>query len=104
MAYDVLLTEMAELDIGEHTAFIAADSPAEAEKWLSSLEQHIRSLAEFPGRFPLIPEAPRLKLPYRSFVHYSHRVIYRVDERASQVYIVRVYHGARMPLSAKELA
>ena len=41
--------------------------------------------------------------PYRSAQHYSHRLIYRIDEEASIVYVVRLYHGARKPLEPEDI-
>jgi hypothetical protein len=47
---------------------------------MSSLERMILSLNDMPTRFSLMPEATRLKLPYRSFMHHSYRIIFRIDE------------------------
>lgn len=63
----------------------------------------ILSLQEMPGRFPVIPEAEELGLPYRSALHHSHRVIFRVDAEKNTVYVVRVYHGARRPLTPEDV-
>jgi len=71
MAYEVILSPSAQTDIEEHIRFIPDESPAEAAKWMSSLERMILSLNDMPTRFSLMPEATRLKLPYRSFMHHS---------------------------------
>jgi len=99
MVFEVVLTLRAQTDIDDYVCFIANDSRNEAAKWRDSLEEQILSLSEIPGRFSLIPEATELRVPYRAFMHHSHRVIFRIDEEAMKVYVVRVYHGARKPLT-----
>ena len=101
MAFEVKVTEPAERDIGEASAFIALDSPSSAQKWSQELWHLIFSLREMPGRFPVIPEAEALGFPYRAALHFSHRVIFRIEEASKTVFVVRVYHGARQPLGAK---
>jgi len=103
MAFSVVLTHRAQLDIDEYTLFIAESSPTEAARWKSTLETLILSLDTIPGRFSIIPESARLKRPYRSVNHHSHRVIFRIDEEAEVVYVVRVYHGARKRLTPADV-
>lgn len=103
MAYKVLLSAPAEHDIKEATEFIAANSTVAASRWLHGLQEAILSLEEMPTRHALIPEAATLGMPYRSLPYFSHRVIYRVDEQNAQVFVVRVYHGARKPLAEEDV-
>ena len=103
MAFRVVVTQKAQLDIDEHTQYIAEDSPTAAARWKAELQDLILSLDEMPSRFSIIPESERLKLPYRSALHYSHRVIFRVDEAANTVYVSRVYHGFRKPINRREM-
>ncbi len=35
--------------------------------------------------------------------HHAHCVVFRVDEPKNTVYVVRVYHGARHPLTRDEI-
>lgn len=102
MAYKVLLSAPAERDIEEAVEFIAANSTEVASKWLSGLQEAIQTLEEMPARHALIPEAGMIGVPYRSLPYFSHRVIYRLDEANAQVFVVRVYHGARKPLQDVE--
>jgi plasmid stabilization system protein ParE len=103
MAFEIRLSAKAQFDIDESALFIAEDSPTHAAKWKSTLEDLILSLADAPDRFDLIPESTKLKRAYRSVNHYSHRVIFRVDEQANVVYIVRIYHGARRALTKRSV-
>lgn len=103
MAFDVEITDPARDDIDDAVAFIARTSTATARKWKTEMQALILSLQEMPGRFALIAEAGELGLPYRSALHHSHRVIFRIDEEKNTVYVVRVYHGARRPLSHEDI-
>ena len=103
MAFRVEIAEPAELDINEAALYIASDSPSAAFRWNTELWQLILSLREMPAWFSVIEEAEELGVPYRSALHFSHRVIFTIDEPANTVYVVRVYHGARRPLTHKDL-
>ena len=103
MAFDVEITDPARDDIDDAVTFIAQNSRAAARKWKTALQALILSLQEMPGRFAVIAEARELGLPYRSAPHHSHRVIFRIDEEKNTVFVVRVYHGARRPLSREDM-
>ncbi len=103
MAFSVEITDPARDDIDDAVMFIAQKSQSAARKWKTELQALILSLQEMPGRFAVIPEATELEMPYRSAPHHSHRVIFRVDEPKNTVYVVRVYHGSRRPLSSEDI-
>lgn len=103
MAFKVQIVTAAQRDIADVTAFLHAASPDAAQKWLLNLERAIQGLAEMPLRFAQVTEAEELKRPLRSFVYYSHRVIYEVDEPNQIVSVLRVYHSARAPLQLEDL-
>ena len=104
MAFSVEITDPARDDIDDAVAFIAQKSQPAARKWKTELQALILSLQKMPGRFAVIHEATELGMPYRSAPHHSHRVIFRIDEQKSTVYVVRVYHGARRSLSHNDIA
>lgn len=52
---------------------------------------------------PLIPESEDLGRELRSIRYHSHRIVYEVDLPSQTVYVARVYHGARKPLSPEDL-
>lgn len=99
MAYRVELSEPAREDIVEAVTFIAADSPERAKRWILLLEQLLDNLCDMPRRFPRVPEFATGPAEYREARHFSHRVIFRIDEDSSRVQVVRVYHVARKPLA-----
>jgi len=103
MAFDVEITDPARDDIDGAVTFIAQNSQASARKWKTTLQALILSLQEMPSRFTVIAEAGELGLPYRSAPHHSHRVIFRIDEQKNTVYVIRVHHGARRPLSHEDI-
>jgi plasmid stabilization system protein ParE len=103
MAYRVLVARSAELDVAETIGHIATDSPRQAGRWLDGLLEIIDSLRDMPGRYAQISESEELGRPLRAVVYRSHRVVYFVDEAHQEVYVVRVYHCARRPLTLSSL-
>lgn len=105
MAFRIQITRPAKRDAQEYAAFIREehDSPAAAHRWLDGLYAAIKELNDAPKRYSVIPEAVELGCAYRSFVYYSHRIIYEVDEANRLVTIHRVHHGARKALEKGDL-
>jgi plasmid stabilization system protein ParE len=103
MAYRVLVARSAELDVADAVGHIAADSPRQAARWLAGLFQIIDSLRDMPCRYAQIPESEALGRVLRAVVYHSHRVVYIVDETHQKVFVVRVYHCARKPLTLSSL-
>ena len=102
MTFKVIVSDPACVDMEEAADFIWSESPGNARRWLAECWQYIHSLSEMPFRHALIPEAVEIGLPYRSLPFGSHRLIYRVDEQLLVVYVVRVYHAARKPLTSSD--
>ena len=103
MTFKVSISFAAELDLDEAVEFIARGSKIAAKKWILEFHQKIESLCDMPMRSALIPESEDIGLQLRSLNHYSHRIIYSIDESRNAVNIVRVYHGARNPLNRDNL-
>jgi plasmid stabilization system protein ParE len=103
MAFKVFVTEPAEQDINEAFTYISRDDFIAASKWYAELWKLIFSLKEMPSRFNIVQEADELGLQYRSVNHYSHRIIYRIDDATMSIFVVRVYHGSRKPLSHEDV-
>ena len=83
-------TPRADQDLEELWFFIAQDDPAAADRWLDTLEEKIRLLAENPLMGPARPDIAR-ELRYHPVG--SHLLLYRVIQGGIE--IVRVVHGAR---------
>jgi len=84
----------------------AAESHA-AACWYNGLEQAVYTLASYPHRCPIAPEARRAKRKLRHLLYCQkpsvYRVIYEVDERRRVVQVLAVRHGARQKLKPTDL-
>jgi plasmid stabilization system protein ParE len=72
-------------------------SPEQADAWLDAIEAAVRTLSEFPRRFPAAREAvafPGQEL--RQAIVHSHRVIFTI--RGGTVHVLHVRHAAQMDL------
>ncbi len=104
MVYKVRITNIAKQDARDYAEYIRDNRAFEsATRWLNELEVAIASLNELPERFAKIPESSELRGEFRQFIHYSHRVIYRVEDESKTVFILRIYHGARKCLKPKDI-
>ena len=92
--FRVKISRRAQRDIDEIWTFIARDSVSEANKFISQLENQLKTLRRFPERCPLIPENLIWGTRYRQLLYGKYRSIFRVEGRI--VRVVRVVHGARL--------
>jgi toxin ParE1/3/4 len=83
-------TPRADQDLEELWFFIAQDDPATADRWIDTLEEKIRLLADNPLMGPARPDIAR-ELRYHPVG--NHLLLYRVIQGGIE--IVRVVHGAR---------
>ncbi|HEY0106716.1 MAG TPA: type II toxin-antitoxin system RelE/ParE family toxin [Rhizomicrobium sp.] len=86
----VIVSPQASADIDDILAFIAADNPDAAVKYVAGLRKKAKSLGQFPRIHPLREDLPR---EMRSAAYGSHVLIFRI--RNSVVDVVRIVHGAR---------
>ncbi len=77
--------------VSEIAEYIAADRPAAARRWVTTLFEHVATLRQHPRRGRRIPEVDRDDL--REVFHGAYRVIYRVDPR--RLVVLSVRHGRR---------
>jgi plasmid stabilization system protein ParE len=92
--FQVSLTHLAAKDIEEIWSYIAADSPAEAVRFVRSLEDQLATLGRFPSRCAWIRENVLLGTEYRHLIYKNYRSIFRI--RGKRVYVLRVIHTARL--------
>ncbi len=93
MGWHVALTDEALGDLEQVVAFLAQQSPAAAERLGLELVALIFSLEELPNRGAHVRARPVL----RKLVHRHYLVIYRVNDAAGLVEIVRVWDNRRDP-------
>lgn len=92
--FKVRIARAAEMDIQAILSFIAADSPASADRFILQMEKQLSTLEHFPQRCPLIPENERLGTHYRHLLYGDYRTLFRIAGKT--VYVLRVIHGARL--------
>ena len=80
--------------------FIAKDSETNAGKFVSEIKLFIRSLADFPDKYPQCQELPTKKKIYRSAVFRNYRIIYKI---ALHIEILDIFHTKRNPVHLKIL-
>ena len=88
------ITRAAEMDIQAIWSFIAADSSANADRFILQMEKQLNTLEHFPQRCPLIPENEHLGTYYRHLLYGDYRTLFRITGKT--VYVLRVIHGARL--------
>lgn len=90
MAFEILLTEDAEVDLQELYEYIAqSDSIQAAERVLDRLEEVASTLAADPSRGSTPKELRSLGLgEYRQVFFKPYRVLYRVLEQRVVIYLI----------------
>lgn len=92
--FKVRITQAAETEIQAIWNYIAADSPASADRFIFEMEKQLHTLEHFPQRCPLIPENEGLGTHYRHLLYGDYRTLFRITGKT--VHVVRVIHGARL--------
>lgn len=103
MDFRIIVLPSDECDLAEHFETIARDTFERACEWIDTAWTKVFSLSEMPSRFAAIDESLELGETLPSLLHYSHRIIYKVDESSKTVEIVRVWHQARSALRQTDL-
>ncbi|MBW2067000.1 MAG: type II toxin-antitoxin system RelE/ParE family toxin [Deltaproteobacteria bacterium] len=93
MAFKLIWSPSAKLDLKDITAFIAEDSISAAERFLESLFQAVERLADFPESGRMVPEFGDPAI--REVIRKPCRIVYRVDAAKHVIEIARVWHAAR---------
>jgi plasmid stabilization system protein ParE len=87
-------TETAARDLEDLIAFIAADSPGNARRVLTRLQERAAALEVHPARGRIVPELASFGLSaWRELVVKPYRLIYRAE--AKRVYVLAVVDGRR---------
>ena len=81
--YDVVWSNIAEIDLKNIVDYIADDSPPNALKIFKRLKQKASSLYTFPERGRIVPELrDQGILQYREFLIPLWRILYRISEKS----------------------
>jgi toxin ParE1/3/4 len=84
-----------------------AESPT-AARWYNGLEEAVYALGTHPNRYPVAPEARKLKRKLRHLLYgkkpHVYRVVYEVEEQRQTVWVLTIRHGARRKIRTSDLA
>lgn len=79
MKYKVVIELSAENDIDQSYVWGCNEwGTAKARKWYNSLLKAIKSLAEFPERYPIAPENDEFSEEIRQLVYGRYRVLFTI--------------------------
>ena len=93
MAFKLIWSPSAQLDLKDIAAFIAEDSPSAARRFAKSLLQVVERLADFPESGRIVPEFNDPAI--REVIRRPCRLVYRINRGEHTIEIVRVWHAAR---------
>ena len=93
MAFKLIWSPSARLDIKDIATYIAEDKPSAAKQFVKSLFQAVERLGEFPESGRVVPEFGDQSI--REVIRRPCRIIYRIDQAKLTLEIVRVWHAAR---------
>jgi plasmid stabilization system protein ParE len=93
MRYRVVVPPEAAEELDEVVGWIARQAPENAIRWYERLLDSIRSLADFPQRCPVAPEAASVGMEIRQLLFGDYRILFTISGKVVQALHVR--HAAR---------
>lgn len=93
MAYQLIWSPTARLDLRDLLAYITEDDPVAAQNFAQGVFGAVERLAEFPESGRVVPEFGERTI--REVIRRPCRIVYRVRSEVRQVEVVRVWHAAR---------
>lgn len=93
MAFRLIWSPSARLDLKDIAAFIAEDNPLAADRFVEGLFQTVERLADFPEFGRIVPEFGDPNM--REVIRKPCRIVYRIRRRKRTIEIARVWHAAR---------
>ncbi len=93
MDYQLTFSPSARRDLQDIVRYISLDAPERAISFGKFLIEKTKMLSQFPEMGRVVPEFgdPNIK----EIIVRAYRVIYRIDQNAAKVEIVRFWHAAR---------
>ena len=108
MTYRVIVTRRAERDMHDAAEWWSTNrSPEQANRWLSGIERHLRSLAQTPRRCAAAAESDRFPFELRE-LHYgpgrrsTHRLLFTIADEL--VLVLAVRHVAQDRFEPEDLS
>ena len=100
--YKIDITTDAFEQIQEAYDYIHERAPQNVAVWLQKLYEDVYSLRTMPERCSLIRENDAFEEDVRQLLHFSHRIIFTVDEDQSLVKVHAIRHAAQAELKGDE--
>ena len=91
MVYKILFTDDALVDLEIILDYVRADNPSAAERFGTSLLNHVELLQSFPRVGMPVPKRPGI----RKILHTPVRVYYRLHEDLGLIEILHFWHSYR---------
>jgi len=91
VAYKILFTEDALVDLEIILDYISADNLAAAERFGTALLNYVELLGVFPRMGVIVPRRPGI----RKILHSPVRIYYRLHEDRALIEILHFWHGSR---------
>jgi plasmid stabilization system protein ParE len=101
--YRVELAVNAVIDLDAIYERINAENSLAAADWYNGLEELVFSLNRLPHRGKRTQEDKSLRQVLYGNKPYVYRVIYRINEAESRVFVAHIRHGARNAFQPQEI-
>jgi len=93
VAFKILFTEDALVDLEIILDYVRSDNPAAAERFGIALLNHVELLQNFPRMGVSVPQRPDI----RKILHSPVRVYYRLHKDTRLIEVLHFWHAARRP-------
>lgn len=97
MAYKLIVSKEAHKDIDDIVHYIAVElvNPAAAAGFLEDVEKSYHTVVNNPRMYSLCQDARLSREGYRKIVIKNYLILYRIDDEAQAVFIVRILYSGR---------
>lgn len=93
MAFQIIWSQTAVLDLKEIVQYIALDDSGAAASLAEHIIQRIEMVSELPFSNRCVPEKADQSI--REAILKPYRIIYEVDANRSGIHVLRIWHAAR---------
>lgn len=101
MDYKVVLAPRAIEDLRDIVLYVAPERPDAAKRLGLALIERTKMLGSFPFSGRIVPEFGNPSI--RELILKPYRIVYRLDEQAKSIGIIRYWHGARDELGREDM-
>ena len=91
--HNIKYSNKAQVDLDDSISHIAKDSVSNALNYLKNYEDKIELLRLNP-HMGVACKNKLIKRDCRVLVYESHIIIYKIDSKIDEIFIIRIYHGS----------